>query len=367
MNQITIWGDFKADDVKNLKISEDLQQLLQSSEINCINFEGPIRSNGVPIKKSGPNISQDPNAPRWLEDHGFNLINFANNHIMDFGNCGLDETINSFKKAGTIGAGSYYEAYQKRIIKTNSGIRIGFLSASHCEFGCLTESGYEGKGYAWCFSPKFERNIKEKNNIDLLVIINHGGIEYMDAPLPEWRETYKKWIDWGADAVICCHPHVPQGWEYYKNKPIIYSLGNACFDLKKHNNSFWYYGLCCILNIQEDKKIDLQMKVINYCSQERVIKLCTDPKITKHLEDINKILVDDKIYRNYVDDYVLKLYKTYKKLFTRGGWLATLDMISIAKGLKERFKKEHIFNTMRCESHRWAILRAMRIKHNIYS
>lgn len=49
---------------------------------------------------------------------------------------------------------------------------------------------------------------------DYLIVFNHGGVEYMDVPLPEWRDVYRLWIEMGADAVIASHPHVPQGYEF---------------------------------------------------------------------------------------------------------------------------------------------------------
>ena len=60
----------------------------------------------------------------------------------------------------------------------------------------------------------------------------HDGIEYIDIPLPEQRERYRDFVDYGADGVFVHHPHVPQGWEVYKGRPIFYSLGNFFFNSK---------------------------------------------------------------------------------------------------------------------------------------
>ena len=63
-------------------------------------------------------------------------------------------------------------------------------------------------------------------------MVCHAGLEKVNYPLPEFREQYKRFIDYGADAIIAHHPHVVQGWEYYNNKLIAYSLGNFIWQKK---------------------------------------------------------------------------------------------------------------------------------------
>ena len=66
MARINIFGDFKANQVKHLNLSAELVHLLNTSDINMVNFEAPIKSCGKPLKKSGPNICQDKDSPEWL-------------------------------------------------------------------------------------------------------------------------------------------------------------------------------------------------------------------------------------------------------------------------------------------------------------
>lgn len=158
MAQITIWGDFKADRVDHLNLSGDLQLLLNQSDINVVNFEAPVKSGGKASKKSGPNLNQNIDSPEWIEAHGFNVVSLANNHSMDYGTDGLKATKDSFKKARTIGAGTWEEAYSMDVLQSKDGLRIGFLAASHKEFGSLTDKD-NGVGYAWCMHPDFDRQI----------------------------------------------------------------------------------------------------------------------------------------------------------------------------------------------------------------
>lgn len=103
MALINIFGDFKANTIDQLNLSKELSLLLDAGDINLVNFEAPVVSDGKPIKKSGPNIHQHVNAPQWLEEKGFNAVSLANNHAMDFGVTGLTKTKNAFNAATVMG------------------------------------------------------------------------------------------------------------------------------------------------------------------------------------------------------------------------------------------------------------------------
>ncbi len=62
------------------------------------------------------------------------------------------------------------------------------------------------------------------------MVLIHWGIERDEMPQEYQRALAKRYIDAGADLVIGSHPHVLQGIEYYKGKPIFYSLGNFVFE-----------------------------------------------------------------------------------------------------------------------------------------
>ena len=160
MARITVWGDFKADSVEHLNLSGELQLLLNQSDINIVNFEAPVCSNGKPIKKSGPNICQDIQAPKWLEDRNFNVISLANNHTMDYGNNGIEATLRRFQDSRIIGAGSWDSSYRINIFEVKDK-KIGIIAGTHGEFGILTERNTKKMGCAWCMHPEFEILIRK--------------------------------------------------------------------------------------------------------------------------------------------------------------------------------------------------------------
>jgi poly-gamma-glutamate capsule biosynthesis protein CapA/YwtB (metallophosphatase superfamily) len=73
----------------------------------------------------------------------------------------------------------------------------------------------------------------------------HWGWENEPGPSARQRELAHALIDAGADAVIGSHPHVTQGAEMYRGKPIVYSLGNFVFDLldRPENADGWVLEL----------------------------------------------------------------------------------------------------------------------------
>lgn len=376
MAKITIWGDFKNDDVAHLKISNELKGILSLSDVNVVNFEAPICDVGKAIRKSGPNICQSKDAPQWLEGYGFNLVSMANNHAMDYDVEALDASKAAFKKAKVIGCGNLEDAYRLEIIETSDNLKIGFLACTHCEFGTLTDvTNKDDKGTAWACSPKFERAIQKARKgkkCDFLIVIAHCGVEYMEQPLPEWRELYKRWLELGADAVIASHPHVPQGWEMYQGKPICYSLGNFCFDrLGNKKVPFnWYNSLCCVLDVDSQKGLCMTIRPITYDADKRYVSDCASDEFSAYLTRINAVLNDGREYYAYVNSFVSKLLPHYMNQFSRGGLVHNPFAIGFIKGLAEGvlgrgfFKKEHWQNNLQCESHRWAILRAMKLKES---
>lgn len=374
MAKVMIFGDFKTNQSHLLNLSNELTQHLKSSDINVVNFEAPVNSSGKPISKSGPNISQNIKSADWLIKHNFTAISLANNHIMDFGIEGLIATKKQFSNITTMGAGTWNDAYRCHIFIANDGIKIGIICCTHCEFGTLTDSFSQQNdfGCAWVLNTQIQNLIStHKNEVDCLIVLPHGGIEYMEQPLPEWREVYKMFIDLGADAVIASHPHIPQGWEIYKNKPICYSLGNFCFEWTKRHTAptHWFESLCCILEVTKPHQIEMNIRPILFNQKIQYICDNNSSDFSNYLNKINDILKDDKRYISYVNEYVKKLLPFYYQQFSRSGWNYNIFSKGFLKGIADGFlkkgflKSEHALNNIQCESHRWAILRAL--KNNI--
>ncbi len=321
MTTINIFGDFKCNDVSRLKLGDSLSEILANGNINIVNFEAPIpTNNSIPIEKSGHNITNDQKAPDFLQNAGFNLFSLANNHIYDYGADGLCHTREMFPKGKTIGAGNWQEAYRLVIIEI-SDIKLGFIALTHHEFGVLYEQSYQQHevGAAWMLHPSVDEIIVEaKNKCDYLFILCHCGMEHEYYPMPEVRTIYRHWINMGVDGVFASHPHTPQPWEYYNNKPIVYSLGNFCFDsLAASVPNYWYWSL--LVSIEFNEK-DPQIRVY-YCKYDEhsgIICIVEDDALfNKHMEEILSVFSNENKYFTAIDSQCAKYEKIYDNFFCK--------------------------------------------------
>lgn len=365
--RINIVGDFKCNNVSKITFDTNLKSILSESDINVVNFEAPIKlPNSKRILKSGPNLSQGQQSAEFLEQNGFNLISLANNHVMDYGEDALENTLACFKKATTIGAGTWEEAYKIKSFEIDNK-KIGFLAVTQHEFGVLAEkTGNEHSiGSAWMLHPMVDELIlKGKKENDFLFILPHAGIENQSQPLPELRTLYKHWINMGADGVIASHPHTPQGWEIYKRKPIVYSLGNFCFE--NHSAKlppYWFYGLLAYIEI-ENNIIKLGVNGLYYNIQKGTLEITEESAFKDYLLSINIVLQDKQQYLANINRYCNELMATYDIAFGDSGYFKFSSqkffkqLVKRIIGKNRSFDKSHFINNLRCEVHRWAITRA---------
>jgi len=160
-----------------------LKTLIKTSDFALVNFEGPATTSKNPIPKSGPSIKMDPNSTKIVKELGFSGVTLANNHIMDYGEEGLFQTITNCKELDLkiCGAGANAaEALKPIILRLNNGFGIAIFSLCEREFGVCTG---KSPGSAWISDPEAIKEVsKARNGTDFVIVIAHGGIE--DVPIP---------------------------------------------------------------------------------------------------------------------------------------------------------------------------------------
>lgn len=197
---------------------EKIGQFLRGVDIVYGNFEGTIVKNHKQTPNFSTKFSFSENAAKILQLNNFNIVSLANNHALDYGENGLEETkyfLNQFK---IIVSGHPVKIDGNDVvIKNIRGQKIAFSS-----FNFTGSHSKEQEAYG------FVKNLKEKNNF---VIVNiHWGEEYSLQSNEYQKNIARNFIDSGADLIIGHHPHVVQEIGLYKNKIIFYSLGNFIFD-----------------------------------------------------------------------------------------------------------------------------------------
>lgn len=179
------------------------------------------------------NFRADPKYAGCLSD--FDIVSMANNHVMDFGQLGLEDTIKTLDSAGIkhVGAGlSLNEAKKEALM--DKGMKISFFGYS-LVCADYVPAAYDNGFVAGCSDPdailSYMKNDipAAKQGSDLVVVSFHWGREGSHYPDVAQKKLAHAAIDNSADIVLGHHPHVLQGIEEYKQGIIFYSLGNFMF------------------------------------------------------------------------------------------------------------------------------------------
>jgi len=212
----------------------DLKDEIHAADIAFLNLEAPLSKRGTPIAKDGkpgkPGLRGHPDSIHAIADAGFNVVSLANNHVMDFGEDALADTMALCKSRGmaTCGAGSDLRSAQEILVTEKQGARIAIVAVAEHQFG-MASAGTAGVAPLDLIDNLHQLE-DAKSRADLVFISIHGGNEFFAFPRPGLKKICRFFIDRGADGVICHHSHMPGVNETYKGKPISYSLGNLVFD-----------------------------------------------------------------------------------------------------------------------------------------
>ncbi|HEX38067.1 MAG TPA: T9SS type A sorting domain-containing protein [Candidatus Cloacimonetes bacterium] len=241
-----------------------LNLLGNAADVTIANLECPLTDQGTPHPTKPIYFRGDPDNVEGLSYAGIDIVTLANNHILDYGLIGLQQTQDVLAQEQILysGAGANsYEAYTP-ILYTQNGVTFAFLASSdrtgqYNNYQPYLNAGYNKPGFAYMTPYYISQQIAEVEDVsDLQIIEMHAGSEYSLAPGSQYDKSEElnpyqdegynpkadvphMWdrairqhaIDAGADLVICHHPHIIQGFEVYHNKLIAHSLGNFVFDL----------------------------------------------------------------------------------------------------------------------------------------
>jgi poly-gamma-glutamate capsule biosynthesis protein CapA/YwtB (metallophosphatase superfamily) len=208
-----------------------VKDILSKADILCGNLECPISDYGSPMQNKSFYFQAPTETVGSLLFAGYNVMSLANNHILDFGDSSLRQTMQVLQENGIgwFGAGTNAaQAHAMKVVNVR-GQRIGFLGFSMAPPDAYFAEG-DQPGTSGVDPVLLKKLVSEnRSKADFLVVFFHWGIEYLANPEQYQVKLGRLAIDSGADAVIGCHPHVIQPVEIYKGRPIVYSLGNFAF------------------------------------------------------------------------------------------------------------------------------------------
>lgn len=345
----------------------ELRKLIKDVDFSVVNLEAPVYTDGmIPISKVGPHLYQSEHAISYLKSVGIDCVTIANNHIYDYGETALLNTLNILKENNihVIGGGRDFEEAYSPYIYAKDNIVVGMLGACENEFGCLYEKKDRG-GYAWLFSSYLEDAIKLlKFKVDYVVLFAHAGLENIPFPIKEWRDRYKRLCDLGVDIIVGHHPHVPQGWEEYNNCYIFYSLGNFYFDTanfaSKSDDSY-----SVVLDFSKD---NFSFEIITHKKRDLTVEI--DDDVDFSVDGLNKLLDFDYDKNNSIICH--KAYKEYYYSYYQIGvgiapknarfyykFKSLIKKYFIKRYQDESYQGLMLLHNIRIDTHRFVVQRAL--------
>lgn len=285
-------GDITLQTKNNEHPFKYVMNVFEKNDILFGNLETVLSATGKEAKKSVV-LKSSPESINYLSEAGFDVLNLANNHILDLGLEGFKNTLDLLDehKLEYIGAGFEKSSLNSSIIERN-GIKLGFLGYTIGRFKVPEEISIS--------------KIKEKKIIsdielirgkcDFVVVSLHWGTENVFYPSPKQIELAHKLIDHGATLILGHHPHVLQGIEKYKNGLIAYSLGNFQFDCKLSQSSTNDSIILCVDFAKNGiNNFQIIPIVINECFVPIQADGKVKEKISNFISQISKPLIGGKI------------------------------------------------------------------------
>ncbi|WP_211747689.1 CapA family protein [Paenibacillus sp. Marseille-Q4541] len=212
---------------------QHLGSLFKKDDLTFINLETPVTTGGVAAENKSFVYKSSPKALKSLAAAGVDVVNLANNHILDQGVKGLTDTLTHLNDNNLdyVGAGKdRKEAYAPAYYEKN-GIKIALLGFTRVipEANWRAEAGKPGVADAYNSAEAVKAIAQANKKADIVIVMAHWGQERHTTPDENQKKLGYEFIDAGADLVIGGHPHVLQGLESYKGKWIAYSTGNFIF------------------------------------------------------------------------------------------------------------------------------------------
>jgi poly-gamma-glutamate synthesis protein (capsule biosynthesis protein) len=218
-----------------------LAKRLASADITVGNLESTLSKSGAP-RQGGDSFGADSSVLAGLRLAGFDLLSVANNHLGDYGNDAIGETLEKLTDAGfrTVGAGTDLARATKPVVITVNGVRVGFVATD--SIGETPAAGRDSPGTNRIDAPPrtgpLDRRALDRVadsvrdlDADVVIAMPHWGTQYTNRPERSQRRIARALADAGVDVVVGGHPHWVQGWESIGDATVVHSLGNFIFDM----------------------------------------------------------------------------------------------------------------------------------------
>lgn len=237
--------------------------LLKDAELVFGQLETSFAERGTRLPQARHAVLASPDGAAAVGRAGFDVLSFAGNHCLDWGNEAFFETLAHLQAAGiaVVGAGADIAAARRPVIRRLAcGTRVAFLAYSSIlpqgywaearRPGCAPmrahtyyeqiehdQPGTPARVHSFAHRADLEAmqaDIRAARLVaDVVLVSQHWGIHFVRASIADYqREVAQAAVAAGADAILGHHAHILKGIEWLHGKPVFYSLCNFATDLR---------------------------------------------------------------------------------------------------------------------------------------
>jgi poly-gamma-glutamate capsule biosynthesis protein CapA/YwtB (metallophosphatase superfamily) len=237
----------------HLKLLAPIEPLLGKSDLTVLNLESPLTDQPYfSPRDPRPTVyhdtkdyvfSSDTSAVGALKQMGVDAVDLGNNHLYDLLENGVQSTISSLDNEGMnhFGGGANEKSAWAPSILTVKGQKIAFIGCTtigqptpqvtNHDVTYVASDVLKKGGAAFCEESKLRSAvIQAKRDTNIVIVMIHGGFEYVRSPSNNITRLSIAARDSGATLVINHHPHVVGGFLWEKESLIAWSMGNFIFD-----------------------------------------------------------------------------------------------------------------------------------------
>lgn len=335
-------------------LKQALKNLVNEKDVFCINLEGAISpSTQYRLSKIGPCTTNDKSIIEEFKVSNHFMVTLANNHMLDFGKAGLNETCNYLQSADIciIGAQTTEQSNYIYDIREVDDQKVAFIAFAEEEFN---REGNVG-AYVADYREAYLLVNYLLTKVDKIIAQYHGGIEHTETPTPSQRSFCKFLLDIGCDVVVGHHSHCIGCVEEYNGKYIIYSVGNLYFP-KASTDALWRKGALIRIAFQDNGQLCIALAEISYSADNISVTNTDWANIESWLAKNENFRLDDYCYPDKWQKLSAKMETRYMLLATvptvfRGIFRASI-FLRIKSYFFGRMNRLLKLNLYRCSSHR---------------
>ncbi|MGI5894973.1 MAG: CapA family protein [Candidatus Merdivicinus sp.] len=348
---------------------QEIMQRLLEADFRIFNLETPLVHTLCPIPKCGPNLSAPVCTIRGIRSLNPSLLTLANNHILDQGQEGILSTMETLQKYAIpfVGAGNSLQEASSPYILQKEGISVGIYACAEHEFSIASETSAGANPFDPLESYDHVSSLKKK--CDYVIVLYHGGKEYYRYPSPNLQKYCRKFVEKGADLVICQHSHCIGCMENYQQGILVYGQGNFLFDHSEHE--CWQTSILLEVTFQ-GKGGKPQIQAIPIRKHQNTVRLAQGEDRLRILHDFDQrsdeIKNPEVVQQKYLEFSRNSLYQTLGRFQSVPGKWVLRFLRMFGRDGAEKWYWNHFLlrgqylqmrNAMECEAWREMLICAL--------